>query len=71
VSGSNDWSVRDTNWIVSSQGTDHLMWVPPAAQVTEPSNILVISRYGSGSVDFQQSMIGGHWVGCYTPLSKV
>ena len=83
VSGSNDqsvrayslvtpiWNLANTNWIVSSQGTDHLMWVPPAAQVTEPSNILVISCHGSGFVDFQQSMIGVHWVGCYTPLSKV
>jgi WD40 repeat protein len=83
VSGSPDWSVQvynlgnsvwnlaDENWIISSQGQDHLMWVPPAAQVTEPSNILVISRHGFGSVNFQQSMIGVEWVGCYTPLFKV
>ena len=81
VSGSNDqlmwayglvypvWNLADNNWIVPSQGIDRLMWVPPAAQVAEPSNILVISRHGSGTVDFQQSMIGVHWIGCYTPLS--
>ena len=65
------WNLADMNWIISSPGKDCLMWVPPAAQVTEPSNILVISHHGFGSVDFQQSMIGVEWVGCYTPLFKV
>ena len=60
-------SERDKlQWIVSSQGKDHLMWVPPAAQVTEPSNNIVISRHGFGSVDFQQYMIGVERVACYT-----
>ena len=60
------WNLMDTNWIVSSQKKDHLMWVPQEAQVHEPSNILTISCYGFGSVDFQQS-IGVEWISCYTP----
>ena len=74
VSGSSDnsvWNLADTSWIISSQEKDCLMWVLSEAQVTEPSNILVISCHGFGSVDFQQSMIGAQWVGCYTPLLKV
>jgi len=42
------------------------MWVPQEAQVVEPSN-LVISRHGSGSVDFRQAMLGPEWTGCYLP----
>jgi len=60
------WNLTKTNWIVSSQEKNHLMWVPQGA-VTEPSNILTISYYGVGFVDFQQSMIGNDWIGCYTP----
>jgi hypothetical protein len=59
--------MTQTNWIVSSQRQDHLMWVPPEAQVVEPPTILVISLNGFGSVDFRQSMIGVEWIGCYTP----
>ncbi|KAF8073401.1 hypothetical protein FPV67DRAFT_743666 [Lyophyllum atratum] len=59
------WNLADNNWIISSQGKELLMWVPPAARVTEPSNILAISRHGSGSVDFQRSMLGVHWARCY------
>jgi len=61
------WNLADTNWIISSPGQDHLMWVPQEAQVTEPSNILIISCHGFGSVDFRQSIIGVDWVHCYTP----
>jgi len=65
------WALAETNWIISSQGQDHLMWVPQEVQVNQLShNILTISRHGFGSVDFQQSMIGVEWVGCYTPQFK-
>jgi len=43
------------------------MWVPEEAQVIEPSNILVISRHGFGSVDFRPAKMGIEWGGCYTP----
>ncbi|KAF8153168.1 hypothetical protein B0H34DRAFT_94878 [Crassisporium funariophilum] len=61
------WKLTDTNWIISAQGGNHLMWVPPSAEVPSPSNILIISRHGFGSVDFTQAMIGDDWAGCYTP----
>ncbi|KAF8153266.1 hypothetical protein B0H34DRAFT_800488 [Crassisporium funariophilum] len=51
------WILTETNWIVSSQGGNHLMWVPPSAEVPSPSNILIISCHGFGSVEFTQSMI--------------
>src|SRR5260221_13443944 len=60
------WHLTDTNWILSSQG-DLLMWVLRESQVIEPTNILVISRHGSGSIDFRQAMLGLEWTGCYTP----
>jgi WD40 repeat protein len=62
------WNVTETNWIISCPGKDHLMWVPQEAQLKHPSNILIISRDGFGSVDFTQSMIGAEWAGCYTPF---
>jgi WD40 repeat protein len=62
------WNVTETNWIISCPGKDHLMWVPPEAQLKQPSNILIISRDGFGSVDFTQSMIGAEWAACYTPF---
>jgi WD40 repeat protein len=65
------WNLADNNWIISLPWKDHLMWVPQAAQVIQPSNILIISHHGFGFVDFQQSMIGGKWVCCYTPFFNV
>ena len=83
VSGSNDnsvriwdvsscehlttWNVADDNWIISSQGSDHLMWVPPEAVLLQGFNTLIISHLGFSTVDFHQSMIGVDWVQCYTP----
>ena len=61
------WNLVATNWIIAFPSQAYLMWVPPEVQVTQMSNILVISRDGFGSVDFTQSMIGASWVGCYTP----
>ncbi|KIM80637.1 hypothetical protein PILCRDRAFT_822370 [Piloderma croceum F 1598] len=57
----------DKNWIISSQGSDHLMWVPPEVELAQPFNILTISPSGVATVDFHQSMIGVDWVHCYTP----
>jgi len=60
------WHLTKTNWIVSSEG-NRLIWVPEEAQVAEPSNTLVISRHGFGSLDLRQAMVGDEWTGCYTP----
>jgi WD40 repeat protein len=61
------WNLADTNWIISSQGQDHLMWMPQEANLVHGFNILIISRSGFATVDFDQSMIGVDWVRCYTP----
>jgi WD40 repeat protein len=61
------WNLADTNWIISSQGQNHLMWVPSEAGLRLPFNILIISCSGFATVDFHQSMIGVDWVHCYTP----
>jgi len=60
------WNVADNNWIISSQGQDHLMWVPQEANLLQGFNTLIISRSGFATVDFDQSMIGVDWVHCYT-----
>ena len=61
------WKIGDNNWIISSQGQDHLMWVPQEAYLLQSFNILIISHSGFATVDFNQSMIGNDWVHCYTP----
>ena len=61
------WNVEDNNWIISSHGQDHLMWVPQEANLLQGYNVLIISRAGFATVDFDHSMIGVDWVRCYTP----
>ena len=63
------WNLADNNWIISSQGQDHLMWVPQGIDLLHGFNILIISRSGFATVDFDQSMIGNDWVHCYTPIA--
>ena len=62
-----DWKLADRNWIISSQGQDHLMWVTEEANLLQGLNTLIISCSGFAIVDFHQSMIGDNWVHCYTP----
>jgi len=45
------WIITDSNWIISVQGHDHLMWVPPATGLRQPSNICIISPFGLSTVD--------------------
>ena len=63
------WNLADNNWIISSQGQDHLMWVPQGVDLLHGFNILIISCSGFATVDFDQSMIGNDWVHCYTPMA--
>ena len=60
------WNLADNNWIISSQGQHHLMWVPQGVDLLQFFNI-IISCTGFATVDFHQSMIGNDWVHCYTP----
>ena len=62
------WNLADNNWIISSHGQDHLMWVPQGANLVQGFNTLIISRSGFATVDFSQSMIGVNWIHCYTPI---
>ena len=61
------WERTPENWIISSPGEDHLMWIPKVARLIRPFNTLLISNRGVVRVDFDQSMIGDGWVQCYTP----
>ena len=61
------WNLADRNWIISSHGQNHLMWVPQEINLVQSFNILIISRSSFATVDFHQSMIGVDWVHCYTP----
>jgi len=61
------WNLAHNSWIISSQGQDHLMWVPPEAQLLRPFDKLIISCSGFATVDFHQSLIGVEWVHCYIP----
>ena len=61
------WHLADSNWIISSQDQNPLMWVPQEVGLCTPVNILIISRSGSATVYFHQCMIGVDWVHSYTP----
>ena len=61
------WRLADSNWIISSQEENPLMWVPRELNLITPPKILIISRSGCSTVDFSQSMIGVDWIHCYTP----
>ena len=61
------WHLADSNWIISSQEQNRLMWVPREVNLITPLNILIISRSGCATVDFRQSMIGVDWIHSYTP----
>ena len=61
------WNLTDNNWIISSKGQDHLMWVPQGVDLLQGFNTLIISCTGFATVDFHQSMIGSDWVHCYIP----
>ena len=56
------WDLAPTNWIISSQGQNHIMWVPQGAGLLLPFNIITISCFGFATVEFCQSMIGVDWV---------
>ena len=53
-----DWNLADKNWIIASQGHDHLMWVPQETNLLQGLNILIISCSGFATVDFHQAKIG-------------
>ena len=61
------WHLADSNWIISSEEQNPLMWVPREVNLITPDNILIISRSGCATVDFHQSMIGVDWIHSYTP----
>ena len=61
------WHLVDSNWIISSQEQNPLMWVPQEVGLCTPLNILIISQSGFATVYFHQSMIGVNWVHSYTP----
>lgn len=68
------WSLHEDGWIVSLESDSHrLMWVDRRQlQVTDPSNILVMSAKGYGSVDLSEAIeiMGENWIKCYTPTSN-
>ena len=61
------WHLADSNWIISPQEQNPLMWVPQGAGLRTPCNILIISHSDFAIVYFHQSMIGVDWVHSYTP----
>ena len=61
------WHLADSNWIISSQAQNPIMWVPREVSLMTPLSILIISRSGYATVDFHQSMIGVDWIHSYTP----
>jgi WD40 repeat protein len=68
------WTILENGWIVSLESKDdRLMWFKPGTgetQVTDPSNILVISAGGYRSVDFSESwhILGEGWASSYMPV---
>ncbi|KIM40859.1 hypothetical protein M413DRAFT_72500 [Hebeloma cylindrosporum] len=61
------WTRTQDNWIVSLPERDRLMWVAHDGPVPLflPYTLLIISRHGFVSINFQDCKIGQDWAGCY------
>ncbi|KDR77674.1 hypothetical protein GALMADRAFT_245800 [Galerina marginata CBS 339.88] len=56
-----------TGWLLSPQKNQYLMFVPLAANLPDPSNILTLPRSYAPSVDFTASTLGPEWRRCFSP----
>lgn len=66
---SSAWTHTQEKWIITLIGRNRLMWMPhdTTIPVFFPYTKLIISQYGSISIDFQHCKIGHDWAGCYIP----
>ncbi|KAF9481793.1 hypothetical protein BDN70DRAFT_875930 [Pholiota conissans] len=56
-----------TGWLLSTGSDSHyLMFVPLAANLPDPSNILTIPQSRASSVDFTSASIGPEWSNCFS-----
>jgi WD40 repeat protein len=56
-----------TGWIIHPSGWGYLMFVPPDANLLDPSNILVMPPSAASYVDFTNAAFGPQWQNCYQP----
>ncbi|KDR81250.1 hypothetical protein GALMADRAFT_1124665 [Galerina marginata CBS 339.88] len=58
---------RHTGWLLSPQEGHYLMFVPPAENLPDPSNILTLPRSYAPSVDISSATLGLEWRNCFSP----
>ena len=56
-----------TGWLISPQGEEYLMFVPPGERLPDDANILTIPHSYVAHVDFTTSRLGPEWSSCYSP----
>ncbi|KAJ2932068.1 hypothetical protein H1R20_g5020, partial [Candolleomyces eurysporus] len=56
-----------TGWLLSPDGNDYLIFVPPDARLLTPRNILTIPRSACSYVYLQHAPLGAQWRNCYLP----
>jgi WD40 repeat protein len=71
-----DWNESDsdhlkasTGWLLLSNGEDHVMFVPPSANLPPPPCILVLSNLPSSCVLLDNAALGSQWHKCHSPMS--
>jgi WD40 repeat protein len=69
-----DWNESDlgrlkasTGWLLSSNGKNHVIFVPPSANLPPPPCILVLSNSPSSRVFLDNAALGSQWHECYSP----
>jgi WD40 repeat protein len=71
-----DWNESDsgrlkasTGWLLSSNGENHVMFIPPSLNLPPPPCILVLSNLPSSWVLLNNAALGSQWHKCYSPVS--
>jgi len=62
-----DWTHTDDNQIITLPSKHCLMWVPPGISLFSPHTLLIMSHFGSASINFEHCKIGPDWASCYVP----
>jgi WD40 repeat protein len=55
-----------TGWLLSLDGNNNVMFVPPSANLPDPPTILELTNRPSSSVSFASAALGGQWHKCYS-----
>ncbi|KAF9524130.1 hypothetical protein CPB83DRAFT_861801 [Crepidotus variabilis] len=61
-------NLKYTGWLLSPNHKVYLMFVPLAAQLPDPANIMTLPTSAASHVDFTNARLGDQWHECYSPV---